>query len=283
MRLVVVLLLAWVAGCTPLSGSRGNSWLKQMNPFAGAPGERVVLRTFLIEQAAGDPYLSDGLWRDAHKPIAPERSALLLENGIRVGVLTGNPPYQFLDLIRGDSFVIKPLQQIVPVGEARPVPLNGPLTEVSFQSVVEIGGAPGSFTLKDAETAMNLSARPEDGGKIRVTLEPRVQHGSRQFGYRPTIDATGFTWLDQKVQERFPNLQFDAAIAPGEYLIIGPGDTPAGTLGGACFMAVDERVSRMRVLVVQAAVFSEPPKPPGKKGQAIAAQAGTPLARGQRP
>jgi hypothetical protein len=128
---------------------------------------------------------------------------------------------------------------------------------------------------------MSIVATPAESGKVKLTLEPRVQHGSRLFGYKPTADATGFTWLDQKTQERFPTMKFEVTLAPEEFLIIGPGAMPAKTLGGACFMAVDETKSRMRVLVVQAVKLQ--PAHPAASNRSIAAQASQPIARSQRP
>ncbi len=281
MRVAIILVLACASGCTSLCGPRPTRWLNQMNPFS-APGEKVVLRTYLLDQPAGDPYLTSEIWNTALKPLPAERHALLMENGIRVGHLTGNPPYQFLNLSRTSDAVIKPMEYTIATNEAKPLPLNGPLAEAIFQAYVEIGAKPGQFTIKDAETAMNVTAAVENG-KVKLTLEPRVQHGSRQVGWKPTTDATGFTWLDQKTQERFPNLKFEVTLAPEEYLIVGPSSVPARTLGGACFMSVSDHAARMRVLVIQASQFANLPVT-GKKGPpVIAAQASMPLVRGQRP
>lgn len=283
MRVCVCLLVLGLGGCAGLD-DRPTRWLNQMNPFAGAPGERVVLKTYLLQQPAGDPYLTHELWSQLLRPLPVEKHALLAENGLRVGHLTGNPPYQFLTLARTEDAVVKPMQSIVAVNDPKPVPLNGPLPEVKFQAFVEVGAKPGQFDLKDAEAALNITAATGENGRVKLTLEPRIQHGSRQLGWKPNFDATAFTWLDQKVQERFPSLKCEVSLAPEEFLIVGPSETPANTLGGACFMNVSAAAARMRVLVIQAAPFEDPARrPSGKKAAAIAAQASRPVIRGQQP
>lgn len=271
-------------GCCSLPDSRATKWLNQVNPFTGTQGEKVVLRTYLLDQPAGDPYLSQELWTSLLRPLPAEKHALLSENGLRVAQLTGNPPYQFLNLAKSDDAVVKPMEYTTLAGEPKTIALSGSLAEASFQAFAEIGAKPGQFTLKEVETAMSVTATPLETGRVKLTLEPKVQHGSRMFGYKPNLDATAFTWLDQKTQERFPSMKFEVTLAPEEFLIVGASETPANTLGGACFMSVSEQRARMRVLVIQAAKFqSAPVAVPGRKAPVIAAQASQPLARGQRP
>ncbi|CAN5296791.1 hypothetical protein BH11PLA2_BH11PLA2_40610 [soil metagenome] len=277
--IVVCLILS---GCGPLKHHRTTTWLNQINPFAGNPGDKIVVRTYLLEQPVGDTYLTHDLWTQTLKPLPAEKHALLGENGLRVGHFTGNPPYQFLTLARGPD-VVKPLESTVLAGDAKLVPLAGPVPEMKFQSCAEIGMKPGQFDLKDVEIALSLTPSFGENGKVKLAFEPRVQHGHRQFGWRPTTDNTAFTWLDQKVQERFPTLKCEISLSPEEYLLIGPTEVPANTLGGASFVNVTEGKARMRVLVIQVGkLASAPAEPnPGRKPGVVAAQASRPIARGQ--
>jgi len=281
MRPVLLLLIAAAGGCTSLGGSRPTRWLNQMNPFSDG-GDQTLLRVYLLDQPAGDPYLTHELWTKTLKPLSAEKQALLLENGLRVGHLTGNPPYQFLTLSRTPDAVLKPMQYTVTASDALPLPLNT-MAEAEFEAFVEIGAKPGQFKLKDAEAAMNVTAVAAENGKVKLTLEPRLQHGGRILGWKPTVDATAFTWLDQKTQERFPSLKFEITLAPEEYLVIGPSQTPANTLGGASFVNVGGTTARMRVLVVQAAPLQKAAASGKKAPAVIAAQASAPISRGQRP
>ena len=49
MRGLAFLLVLSLAGCGPLQQSRATRWLNQVNPFASAPGDKVVLRTYLLD------------------------------------------------------------------------------------------------------------------------------------------------------------------------------------------------------------------------------------------
>lgn len=283
MRVGVGLLICLVfGGCGPLQRHSTTTWLNQINPFANGSGDKVVLRTYLLEQPVGDPYLSKDLWAATLKPLSAEKQALFAENGLRVGHFTGNPPYQFLAMARGPD-VVRPQESSVLAGDLKMIPLVGPLPELKFQAYSEIGTKAGTFELTDAEIALSLTPTLGDDGKVKLIFEPRVQHGHRQFGWRPTTDNTAFTWLDQKVQERFPTLKGEIALSPEEYLLIGPTEVPANTFGGASFVSADDGRARLRVLVIQATKIAATPEGPnpGRKTGVVAAQASRPVARGQ--
>jgi hypothetical protein len=278
---VGVLLGCLLPGCGPLRDHRAGVWLQQVNPFAGN-AEKIIVRSYLLEQPVGEQYLSDELWTEALAPLSADQAALFAENGLRVGRITGNPPAKFLAIAHGPD-VVRPQEGTVTAGEAKPVALAGPLSEVTFQTISEIGTKPGELKLKDAEIALSITPTLSETGKVKLAFEPRVQHGSRQFGWRPTTDSTAFTWLDQKVQERFPTLKAEMTLAPEEFVIIGPTAVPANTLGGAAFVSASEGRPRLRVLVVQVGRLlpgNDSPNP-GRRAGVVAAQASRPLARGQ--
>jgi len=149
--------------------------------------------------------------------------------------LLGNPPYQFLTLAHTADAVVKPMQYTILAGEPKPIALNGPLAEAKFQAFVEIGAKPGEFTLKDAEAGDEHHRTPAENGKVKLVLEPRVQHGSRQFGYKPTSDATAFTWLRSEDAGTLPlGLKFGGHDRPrGVPADPARARRPANTLGGA--------------------------------------------------
>jgi hypothetical protein len=277
----VAIIIGMLVGCGPLKPHRATQWLGQINPFTGTP-DKVIIKSYLLEAPIGDDYLMTGLWRDALAPLDAPTRALFAENGLRVAKFSGNPPYQFLALARSPD-VVRPQEGTVAIGEMKSVLVHGPLAKASFQAWTEIGGPPGQFDLSDAEIALNVTANTADTGKLAISFEPRVQHGPKQIGWRPNLDSTAFTWLDQKVQERFPALKTETLLAPDEFLILGPTEIPARTLGGTAFVLADAGRPRMRVLVLQAGRWTNPAAMPnpGRRASVVAAHAGQTVIRGQ--
>lgn len=277
-RLALCLVFPAAVGCLPLRDASTRDLLDRYNPFTAPAGQpnKVVLRTVLLDQPAGDPYLAKGLWAAAQKPLPAAAAALLAENGFRVGTFTGNAPPEFLALLT-DEAAVRPTESTVPAGEAKPLPVNGPLPSAAFGVADEIGAAPRPFDLAVAECGLSVTATPADGDKLKLAFEPRVQHGERQGWLRPSADGTGLAWLDGKAQERFPKAAFDVTVNPGEFVVVGPSESPAGKLGGAFFFSFAEGRGRMRVLVIRAWRPTEAPVTAGKA--AVAAQASRPVGR----
>src|SRR5438067_1845702 len=99
-------------GCLSLPKAPTSAgWLDPYNVFGtSAPAGKVFLQTTLIDQPAGDPYLTRELWAASGKPVPPERAALLAENGVRIGRIVGTPPAEFLKLVTSEQSTIRPTQ-----------------------------------------------------------------------------------------------------------------------------------------------------------------------------
>jgi hypothetical protein len=274
------LVILALVGCTPLQSGRTRSLWDTYNPLglvSPTTRDKIVVRSVLVEQPLGDPYLTRDLWSGTLSALSADTSALLAENGLRVGVFPSNPPGELLSRINNEDSALKPNEGTVTVGEAKILGTNGPIDRAMFRTVMEIGAEPTAHELPAAEFAFNLTPTLVDGGKLKLTFEPRVQHGNKQGWLRPTLDGTGFSWLDSKSQERFGKLSFDVIVSPGEYVLIGSTEQSIDKLGGAAL--ISEASSRMRVLVVRAWRGPEPtsdgPTAPGRKtNRTIAAQAG---------
>lgn len=285
MRAAVCGLFLLAAGCFPAGTVKGRPWYDPAGLVAGstAPaGKQAILRTVLLDQPAGDQYLTTDLWKQADSAVPPEVSALLAENGLRVGRISGNPPPAFLKLLTTESATIRPVESRCPQNEAKVVPVNGPVPQAKFQAWAEVGGKPAPFDLQNAECGMAVTPKPGEPGRVVLAVEPKAQHAAKQGWLRPNADLTGFAWAEGKPTETFPKLAFEATVGPQEYLIIGPTETPMGKLGGAFFVSADEARPRMRVLVVRGWIGPESADEGGRRPTAsVAAQAGRAVARGQ--
>src|SRR5690349_12097117 len=127
---LVVLVCAAATGCLFRgSESRSTGWFRGLT--GGDSG--MAVRTVLIDRPAGDPYLSRDLWASAGKPVQHELAALLAQNGLRVGVLTGLVPGEFDQLITSENSTVNPMHRTVLPGKPKVVPVNGPVERCSYR------------------------------------------------------------------------------------------------------------------------------------------------------
>lgn len=260
-------------GCFALpKNPAAGTWFDPQYVFGHSAADKIFLQTTLIEVPAGDPYLTRELWVVAGKPIPPERAALLAENGFRVGRFGSSPPAEFLKLVTSDQHTLGASRDTRSPGHEKIIPVNGPLVHTVFAVAAEIGDPPTNYDLTAAECGLAVTPTPADNGRVKLTFEPRVQHGQRQGWIRPTADGTAFTRLDGKPTEVFDRLSWSVTVEPKDCVLVGPTEVPGGKLGGAFFVTTADGRARMRVLVVRA-WRAEPPSGPASARRVIAAQA----------
>ncbi|MFO0935482.1 MAG: hypothetical protein U0798_03075 [Gemmataceae bacterium] len=213
--------------------------------------DRVILDYRLIDQPAGDPFAVDQLWNMVTCPLSHERESLLAENGIRIGVVSGVIPPEFIDRVTSDRHVIEPRAFATKAGEEKIIPVNGPFEKVTTKVIRELASPPDSLDVKDGESGWAVQATPTDGGRLRFHCCPIVQSGMKQAWLRPTADRTQFKWEQSKVKDKLDTLAFDVTLGPGEYLVIGSTSQPGGTLGELLFFVAEPARVRQRFLVLR--------------------------------
>lgn len=254
---VGLLLLAVSAGCLPKA--------EQLRPAAiwdrmrGAGPGGFVVRSALIERPAGDAYLNRGLWAEAGRPLAPELTALLGQNGLRVGVFTGVLPGEFDRLVQTGHSTIDAMDRSFAPGRAKVLPVNGPSDRAAFRLLTDLAASPVPCDFVAVECGFSVTASKFDGDRVKLVLEPQLQHGDKQLYLKASADETGFTRQDRKPLEAYAALTFEVTVGPKDYLIVGPTADPADTLGSAFFFhATPDRV-RQQLLVIRAVASPDEP------------------------
>lgn len=247
---LLVLVCAAATGCLFRgSDSRSAGWYDRIRAMSGSG---LAVRTVLLERPAGDPFLSRDLWASAGKPLPHEQSALLARNGLRVGVLTGLVPGEFDQLVTSEHAAVNPMHRTMQPNKPKVVPVNGPLARCSYRAVPDLAADPVPVELTAAECGLSVTARPAGGDRVTLACEPQVQHGDKQAWLKPSADGTEFTRRDAKPLESYPALGFEVTLGPQDYLLLGPADDPADTLGQVFFTTATEDRARQRVLVIRA-------------------------------
>ena len=237
--IVICLLAGAGVGCKkPLHApgeSAGSTISRSLTPMV--PHEALLVQSVLIEQPIGDEFLDRDLWAMARPVGEPETRALLAENGLRAGILSGTLPQRFQDLLDSDADTVSPNEMSFNKRKEAVIPTAGPVDPCRFAFLADLAGAAQPVEFKQARCGVLVRPRVEEGGRVGIYCEPQIKHGERRDHYRPNEDGTGFVKTEEMPLERFPKLGFDAVLGrgglPGDRLERrAAGDARRGALRG---------------------------------------------------
>jgi len=255
-------------------GGFGNAFGNALDVEA-ATGHHV--QSVLFERTLGDPLINRDIWSRDAAALPVQTRVLLEENGLRVAVVGGNLPTEFLRMLESGDGAVSPQAHTFGTRTDVVVPTVGPVEKCRFCVRADLVGTTETKSLDALHGGFSIQPRLADDGRVTLRVEPQVQHGERQDYIRPAADATGFTLQSELPQERYASLGFDVTLDPGDYLVIGWPAADEGdsrTLGAALFCVDAKGEPRQRVLVLRAGFRGEVvPAKPGA-GRAIAAHVG---------
>ncbi len=82
-----------------------------------------------------------------------------------------------------------------------------------------------------------------------MTFTPKVENGEPVLPFQPDPDKHCWTIRVEKPCRSYPELSWEAVLAPGEYLVIGAAPGKENSLGYRCFVQEDGRpIQRLLVL-----------------------------------
>jgi hypothetical protein len=216
------------------------------------PVEGIYLESVILERPLGDRFLDRDLWSEALPVGSQETHALLSENGLRAGVLSGSLPQRFQTLLESETESLNGRGLTFALRKDEVLPTSGPHERCEFGLIADLAGKRAPVALKQARCGVLVRPESLGSGRVKVYCEPQIQHGEKRDYLRPSADGTGFVKLEEVPLARYPVLGFDAPLGRNEYLVIGwPADQP-DTLGAALFAVEANGQPRQRVLVVRA-------------------------------
>ena len=248
---LLVLLACASAGCF-LRGDRPSTSAIVRSLAPPLPAEGLLVESVLVEQPLGDAFLDRGLW-DGSLPVGgPETRALLAENGLRVAVVTGSGPQKLQKLLESDSDTVSPQRLSFNMRKEAVVPTAGPVDPCRFDLRTDLAGKAKAVEFTQARCGVLVRPELAPDGRVKLWVEPQLQHGDRRQWLRPTADATRFEKHEEVPVEKYAVLGCEALLAPDDYLLVGWDAEHGGTLGSAMFSADAGGNPRQRVLVVRA-------------------------------
>ncbi|MFL5243694.1 MAG: hypothetical protein ACJ8FY_16450 [Gemmataceae bacterium] len=251
--LLVLLMLALVAGCAADPAASSLSWYERTSPLQGPTGSDVVqIDIALLDQSLGDRYVNEDLWPLVDEQFVPlDRKRVLTENGFRVGLVSGITPEGLQAMLTSPRSNPNPREKHMRAGNTSSVELGPVLEHCRFAIKQEKDKTAPVFELKQALCTLELSPSLTPDGRTRLRFVPRIVYEGSP-GLRG-ISAESINWLarQQRPAENFDALTFDVVVAANEYVVIGGRYDRPGTLGYACFARSEEVNPVQRLLAIR--------------------------------
>jgi len=255
---LLMVAMGTIHGCAHSIGFEPGQWIngKRNQSLKGVEGEDAVMVCLaVVERPMNDPYIHTTLWEMVDEQVIPfEKKIGLAENGIRAGVLGGQPPQAFLDILGSDRSCINPRQIQTRLNQPVLATIGTTRDELRYQ--VRSPSDSESCQQTNATCQWEVIIKPGEPGKLKVALCPQVKHGETQMRPRAVQDKTGIlTWQLQTQQqfERYPACQFEMDVRQGEFVLVGAYGENATTIGSSWFRQPDPRGSVQRLLVIRTA------------------------------
>lgn len=243
-----------LAGCFAAAPIHSTSLFDRlMTPPAAGGADIVRVDVALLEAPPGDRFLAEELWGLVDdEVIEPEGRAVLDDNGFRLAQTGGVLPQGLRERLTSARTCPDPRRLEIHAGRPATL-LLGPPRQGSDYEVCR-GGNKSAVRHTPAQFSLVVTASPARDGRVCLHFTPEVQTGAPRLKYGPNDDRSGWQFREDSPADRYPDLGWEATLAPDEFLVIGARSDRPGTLGHACFFRTDEKPPKQRVLVVRAGV-----------------------------
>lgn len=217
--------------------------------------DAIIVCLAVVERPVNEPYIHSAVWEMVDEQVIPfESKVRLAENGIRSGVLGGQPPQAFLDILGSDRSCVNPRQIQTRFGQPVIATIGSTRDEISYR--LKSANESEDWQQTKATCQWEVIVGPGEPGRLKVFLCPLVKHGETQMKPRAVQDKSGIlTWQLQSQQqiERHVTGQFEVETRPGEFILVGASGENHKTLGNAWFRQTDPHGSVQRMLVIRTA------------------------------
>jgi hypothetical protein len=282
------MLVLSAAGCLNDRPVKSTSLIDRALGMVGPTGpDAVFVEYALIERPAGSAGINREVWANIDEQFLPtETRQILCENGLRAGIVGGLLPAELGEMIANPKSGIGHRQRRLYVDNAAVLTVNGPTPRVEYQMRATMAEEPVTRRYEQAKFSINIVPTFASEGRITLKCVPEVESQDPK-SWLPT-GATGPGWLGNRPVDRCESLAWEAALSPGEFLVIGAHYDRGPWLGNQIFGGMQGNEKVQRLLIVRAGRLAETGQsavaPTSKDGVVpLAAQASTSAVRGQRP
>ncbi|MCS7045048.1 MAG: hypothetical protein NZO58_01700 [Gemmataceae bacterium] len=253
------------------------------------PGDAVIIDVALIERELGDPFLNEELWNSTDEMVVDLATKAVLEaNGLRVGQVVGMTPAQLQRLLSSERWCINPQRFIHAAGKTTTHYLGPVLPHCDYD--LRVGGTVQEVRVDRARFCFEVLATLTDNGKTKLTFTPKVETAEQVLPYQPSADLSRWQIKIERPGTAYPELRWEAKLAPNEYLVVGALLDKPGTFGHCALVEEDGSRPAQRLYVVRTSrsLTDELPaladRPLWSQSPPLAAQAGlSGIIRASRP
>ena len=252
---LLALVAGLLAGCLPEVRHRAS-----MEPPALPEAPRieiapdlVCLDVAVIERPLGDDSLDTELWMAGNEQVVGlEKLAALEDDGLRVCRLGSPLPGKLLSLLNSRATCAGPRRLRDRLGKVVNLPIGPQRRRLAF--TVQGADGPRAVALADAQCLWSVQPRAGEGSAVVLRFVPAVKHGVARTRPKAETSPEGpLRWALEPGQARddFPQLAFELALEPGEYVAIGPRLEQKRSLGATWFSGD----GKQRLLVLRASIL----------------------------
>jgi hypothetical protein len=236
-----------------------------LKPISAAD-DGVQLEIVSVRFPFGDEELNDSMWNDIDEQQLPlSVRQKLAEAGLRAGVAGGQLPAALARMMaaadQGPANAIAAaasLEQAPPVSRQQMQLHSGWHGEIISSTTYpqlslltrEDGGLSGQ-TYSAAQGVLQAKAEALGDRRIRLSIVPELQYG--QVRQQWTVEDGRLVGQQGKSKRVFDHLAFEAALAPGEMLVLTSLPQRSGTLGHYLFTEPHDDQLQQKLLIVRLA------------------------------
>jgi len=250
-----VLMAGMLSGCFFGSNeSSSSTWIKRLRPGNMPQGaDLVYLDMATLERPWGDDYLDGPVWAGIDEQVlTSEKKALLEENGMRVGIVSGIVPPELQAMLTSERFCINPRRSHLRLGTSHLANLGERKLTCELKVQPHLDAEKKSFTFQTAQLAIQITPSTQSDGRLRLHIVPQVQHGEKAHWAAVNVGGTN-SWAlnNQRPTEKYEDLGFDAMVGLNEYLVIGTRRQRKDSFGFHSFADPQARNPVQRILVIR--------------------------------
>ena len=226
------------AGCVTTHAPEPAPPRRVERPLLTAPAvadDLVFIDIAVLERPVGDFYVNSPLWKFADEQvIAPDRRAVIEDNGLRLGLIGGTLPAELQDLLGSKRSCPDPRRIQTHAGTVTSLNVGTTLPECQFG--LHEDGKTTAVRLQQADCVLRVTPTFAEGAQTRLQVVPEVLHGGTTLLPRPAADRSGWELHQHRAAEGCPAAGWDVTLAPGQYLVIGGRFDRPDTLGHRMFI-----------------------------------------------
>jgi len=230
----VFLMLLMLAGCLPSADSfviqekkNDNALLKNIDE-----SNSIRLDVAMVQLPMAEKNILESIWSLAdNNSVGLEKKAVLEQNGFRITSFGKTPPPELLRLLGTEKYTPNPRRFHVKIGGSSVIPITGVMD--SLNTILSENDTTQDINLLDAQGFFKVSPGSVSENYYQLKLEPLIKSGKEKLSPRAVKTVSGSLEWEMhsfKSERILPELTCELKVEAGDFLVIGPSESPKDDL-----------------------------------------------------